>query len=243
MTLSIVSRAEWNALPPKRPLQPYGPDGLGITCHWEGPALGDYGAGGPAIQLLRSIQSAHQNHPTENYADIAYNYVIDRYGVVYEARGFNRTGANGDATSNSADYAVCFMLGQGDSFPDVCRSSFAELRAWLIGHGCTSTVHVHSDWVATACPGPDVTALARQLDGTPLGTGVLNVEVLDMVEADFQRINQLMSGHTDDLAGALGKQLGQLIQLQQQTNSKLDQLLAAKGNVSVPPSLTYVLKQ
>jgi hypothetical protein len=190
--------------------------------------------------MLRAIQLAHQNNTQENYADIAYNWVIDRFGVIYEARGFARSGANGGTLANSSDYAVCFMMGEGDPFPDVCKRSFIQLRAWLMGLGVSAGVSAHHDWVATACPGPDITAFARQLDGQ---TDVPDTEVPDMVESDFQRLNGLMAGHTDDLAGALGKQLGQLIGIQQQINNKLDQLLAGKGNVSVPPSLTYVLKQ
>lgn len=239
MSIPIVSRADWGARDPVRPLTPYGPDGLGLTLHWEGPALGAYDPG-QASAILRAIQLSHQNNTSENYADIAYNWVIDRLGTVYEARGFARSGANGGTLANSSDYAVCFMMGNGDPFPDVCKQSLIQLRTWLMGLGVSAVVHAHRDWVATACPGEDITAFARQVDGQ---TNIPNVETADMVESDFQRLNGLMAGHTDDLAGALGKQLGQLIQLQQQTNSKLDELLKAKGNVSVPSSLTYVLKQ
>lgn len=239
MTPPIVSRADWGARDPVRPLTPYGPNGLGLTLHWEGPPLGAYAAS-DATGILRAIQLAHQNNTSENYADIAYNWVIDRFGIIYEARGFARSGANGGSLANSSDYAVCFMMGQGDPFPDVCKQSFIQLRAWLMSQGVSNGVSAHHDWVATACPGPEITAFARQLDGQ---SDVIPEVVPDMVESDFQRLNQLMAGHTDDLAGALGKQLGQVAQLLQQTNAKLDQLVSAKGTVNVPPSLTYVLKQ
>lgn len=240
MTPPIYSRANWGAKDPVRALVPYGPNGLGLTLHWEGPPLGAYDAN-MAAPMLRAIQLAHQNNTVENYADIAYNWVIDRFGNIYEARGFARSGANGNSLANSSDYAVCFMMGNGDPFPDASRAAFLQLRSWLMEQGVTPGVSCHHDWIATMCPGPDITNFARSIDGSPASVAN-HTEVLDMIEGDFERLNVLMGGHTNDLAGALGKQLGQLIGLQQQTNAKLDQLLARGSSVAVPPSLTYVLK-
>jgi len=94
---------------------------------------------------------------TKGWADIAYNYLIDRNGNIWEARGMiARSGANGTTASNKAYVAVAFIGTYTDKLPtQAAMSAFTELRCMTIVDQLPSATRVrpHSDFKNTGCPG------------------------------------------------------------------------------------------
>lgn len=156
--MSVVPRDAWGARPPvtTSPIAA----GASVTVHWEGTTLGDYPASSvPA--MLRSIQAFHMD--TRGWWDIAYNLIVDRSGQVWEGRGVQvRSAANGTAAANAESLAVCALVGPGDTIPPELFDGVAEAIGVCRAEGAAGDVlHVHHDWVATACPGPDLTAFVQ----------------------------------------------------------------------------------
>lgn len=128
-----------------------------VTVHWGGSPSGNpkhdhCGA------VVRSFQSYHIK--TQGWADIAYNLVVCAHGYVFEGRGKGkRSAANGDAESNGASYAICYMGGAGEPFTAEAQVAINEAALYLVPSG--PTWRVHSDWVDTGCPGAVITDWVR----------------------------------------------------------------------------------
>ena len=109
--------------------------------------------------MLRSIQAYHQD--TRGWADIAYNFVVDRFGTIWEARARSYedpvigSASSGDETGN---VTVAF-LGDGMTYrpPSAVLRSMGRLLGWkLRRHGLTPTranIMGHRDIGQTDCPG------------------------------------------------------------------------------------------
>jgi hypothetical protein len=162
VTVRIIPRAEWGARPPLGTT--YLPDAVAFTIHWEGPPMGQYTPQG-AYALVRAIQNYHMG--TNGWNDIAYNFVIDRYGQVFEGRGWGRrSAANGTNEGNGGSIAVCYLGGQGDPFPEATKDAYRWLRAQHIARGGTLACYGHRHWTETACPGDEINDFAGSLHGT-----------------------------------------------------------------------------
>ncbi len=104
---------------------------------------------------VKSIQNYHMD--TQGWADIAYNFLVCPHGYVFEGRGVGkRSAANGDTPSNSASYAICYLSGEGDAFTDEAKTAINEVALLLVPAG--PLWKRHRDWVATACPGNEISS-------------------------------------------------------------------------------------
>lgn len=158
----LVTRNVWGARAPKAPPTPLA-SAKGVGLHWEGGELGDY-AHDSCNAKLHTIQNFHMD--SRGWNDIAYSAVVCRHGVIYEARGVGvRTAANGTNDSNAHYYAVCGLMGQEDTITSAMRNGLIDAVNWLRNHGAGFEVYPHSHFFPTACPGPDITALAGELNG------------------------------------------------------------------------------
>ena len=122
-------------------------------------------------QVVLSIWDFHVN--TREYCDVAYNYLIDPNGVLYEGRsgGNNVVGAHFCAT-NTGTMGVCLLGNFEEVQPtDAMLNKLADLLAWK---SCNSNIdpllksvhsrsnlnlnHVcgHRDGCSTLCPGENV---------------------------------------------------------------------------------------
>ena len=124
--------------------------------------------------MLRSIQAYHQD--TRGWADIAYNFVVDRFGTLWEGRARSYedpvigSASSGDETGN---VTVAF-LGDGSRYTpssSVLRS-MGRLLGWkLRRHGLTPTranIMGHRDIGQTSCPGDALYARIRVVEDVAL---------------------------------------------------------------------------
>jgi hypothetical protein len=176
--MKLVTRAAWGARPSRYDLV-YIASTLGVKVHYEGTyvpkSLAAAEAHGSCAGRMRDIQASHLANTREDYSDIAYNAVVCPHGVVFEGRGqHRRTGANGTATLNAQDYAVCAMLGvSGLVQPtDAMLDGIVDAIQWLrTGGAAGSRVLGHRDGHPTACPGDALYAWVKAGTQRPDGTG------------------------------------------------------------------------
>lgn len=107
---------------------------------------------GPDTQRIRDIQSYHMDN--NGWADIGYNFLIDKDGGVFEGRGWNTVGAHASG-ANTANIGVCVIGDYSSRVPSRgVRDSLQGL--YVVANeraGKTLTVRTHRDVNPTACPG------------------------------------------------------------------------------------------
>lgn len=147
----IIARSEWKARSPKRPFTVQGTVDE-VWLHHTAGSAGDVGA--PTNHLVYETQRQHQED--QGWNDIAYNFLVDRNGVVYEGRGGH---VMGGATKgrNATSQSICW-LGNYESVRPTNEQ--IEATRWLLEHGADKRWWSrpllsggHRDVVATACPG------------------------------------------------------------------------------------------
>jgi len=112
----------------------------------------------------REMRSIQDQHMAQGWSDIGYNFVIDRWGRVWEGRGYYRVGAHTKG-QNTGSIGVSFMGNY-----EHLKLNRRQIRAYelllqrLRGMGFRfDAVRGHRDMPnqATACPGKNI---MRQLN-------------------------------------------------------------------------------
>lgn len=108
--------------------------------------------------LLRSVQAYHQD--ARGWDDIGYNFVIDRFGTIWEGRaGGIRNAVIGAHASNNntGSVGVSFLGDATSSVASAAVTSYGRLIAWKLFLGgvrpSSSNVIGHRDVGQTSCPG------------------------------------------------------------------------------------------
>ncbi|MFE1361305.1 LysM peptidoglycan-binding domain-containing protein [Streptomyces harbinensis] len=162
--MQLISRTAWGA-PATSPAAAL-PSARGVAVHYLGTRY-DSRPHSQCAAMVRSIRASHLANKQENYADVAYNYLVCEHGYVYEGRGAGRrSGANGGTAQNTSHYAVCALHGTTGQPSDALLRGLAEAIAHLQQHGAGREVVCHGDLTATACPGGPLTSWVRA--GHPL---------------------------------------------------------------------------
>ena len=110
--------------------------------------------------MLRSIQAYHQGS-ARNWPDIAYNFIVDRFGTIWEARArsFDRLTRVSASSGTTQDTVTVAFLGDGSirSAPSATVRSMGRLLGWkLRKHGLRPTranIVGHGEIGQTSCPG------------------------------------------------------------------------------------------
>ena len=158
--MKIISRQEIGLRPAKSATK-FSERVKGTVAHWEGINTNYTGDLEESKKAFRNIQAAHLANVIEGYVDIAYNFGIDMAGHVLEGRGYNvQSGANGSSTANKQYIAIVFIMGVNQVLTDAARAAYLELA-----NGIGGEKKVHSDFIATACPGDQIRSWIKQ--GTP----------------------------------------------------------------------------
>ena len=189
--LRIRPREEWAAgLPPRGPLLPERREDVRFLLVHHTASRNDYGTADVA-QELRDFYRFHTG-PERGWPDIAYNFLVDRHGGVWEGRAGSAGGpVQASATGGSQGFAqlACFI---GDfttrSPTPAARASMLSLLAWLadrddvdtapgatasfVSRGSnrhpagravtTPTISAHRDMSLTSCPGDGVYSDVRE---------------------------------------------------------------------------------
>jgi len=139
--MNYVKRAQWGARNPR--YRNYIGWSNGIYVHW---------SAGPKTQTPRQIQDFHMD--SRGWSDVAYSWLVDDSGVIYEGRGWGVVGGH-TAGYNSSSHAVCYI---GRSKPS--QKALDSISIVIAEHNKRyphGYVRPHNAVSATACPGPDLT--------------------------------------------------------------------------------------
>lgn len=168
--LRILHLLEPDVLPRSRwadGLEPVGPlveekDVRLLVIHHTG-SRNDY----TRLDTAKEIQGFHRFHvgPQRGWPDVAYNFLVDRFGRIWEGRaGSLERAVRADATGGSQGYAqLCALIGDHHSEPvsEEAMEALVRLVAWLgARHGIDTS------------PGSEVTLVSRGSDRWAVGTEV-----------------------------------------------------------------------
>lgn len=177
----VRPRADWaDGLAPRGPLDVEAPGDVRFLLVHHSASANTYGPGDmPGI--LRSFY--HHHTGTKGWPDLAYNFLVDRYGTVWEGRaGSLEDPVKGDATGGSQGFALlACLVGDHTSEPPTSEAveALARLlaglaarygidpspgaRASFVSRGSsrhprgarveTATIAGHRDMSTTSCPG------------------------------------------------------------------------------------------
>ena len=156
----IRPRAAWKAEPPVQPYVPQTPKG--VSFHHTGAAWS--GKPGPE-QYLRNIQRFHTG-PQREWEDIAYHFLIDLEGNVWEGRPATVRG-NPSIYYDPTGLVLISYLGDYGSkeLTDQQLAAGAQTAAWVIrqyGIAPTAPITGHRDHAPTTCPGTNIYRLLQE---------------------------------------------------------------------------------
>jgi len=159
--ITINPRSSWAVdRPPKGPLS--GEDVRLLLVHHSASRNGHTGADAPAI--LRSFYDYHTS-AEKGWNDIAYNFLIDADGGIWEGRAGSLAGpVAGDATGGNQGFSqlVCIIGDYNAVQPSVASlTSLVSVLAWLADRYGVSTA-----------PGAEVTFTSEGSNKHPTGTTV-----------------------------------------------------------------------
>mgnify|MGYP001187029416 FL=1 len=145
--MKFVDRVEWRARPPRSRFRPLVSQRVqGIVVHHSGVRNGPSG-----VSAVRSFERYHMD--TKGWDGIAYNWLVDASGTIFEGRGAKvRAAATKDWNSKSE--SVCFI---GWGFEPVSDAALVSIKAVIDDvqsrYGGKLWVKGHRDLSASTCPG------------------------------------------------------------------------------------------
>ncbi len=151
----IVSRADWNARPPKGSYNPQSVQRIVLHHSWS-PAQAQY----KGAATIRGIQNYHMDDPATGWSDIGYHFLIGPEGKIFQGRPENVVGAHCPPNTNSVGICVIGNYDPGaDSNNPQIEASLINLLTWL-----SATYKVdpkaqyfgHRDFSSKSCPGDGV---------------------------------------------------------------------------------------
>jgi N-acetylmuramoyl-L-alanine amidase len=149
VVVTVIGRRGWGARSPGEGLEPHQVDR--VTVHHTAALLED---NADAPDHIRGHQSFHID--TRGWPDLAYHFVIDAGGNVYEGR---HPAVRGDTATDYDPTGHLLVCCQGDfdrqPLPDAQRRSLEATLAWGVStYGLTiDTIAGHGDYASTNCPG------------------------------------------------------------------------------------------
>ncbi|GJF28630.1 hypothetical protein KNE206_13300 [Kitasatospora sp. NE20-6] len=149
--MQLVTRTQWGA-PAATPAVDL-PAARGVKVHWIG---GPYSTPdhGQCAAKVRSIRAEHLADKVNDWVDIAYNFLACGHGYVFEGRGLRKqSGANGNQELNRAHYAVCAIVGTGETAGPGLLTGLRDAVDHLRANGAGAELLGHRDGYSTECPG------------------------------------------------------------------------------------------
>jgi hypothetical protein len=148
----VIERAGWLAA---EPTGGYSPHALSrMTVHHSAAAAAKV-SGAPG--RVRGYQAFHQKD--RGWVDLAYHFIIDRSGNVYEGRPVDARGDTATSYDPTGHLLPCLDGDYDSQEPtDAQMAALAGLLAWgAVAFGLDPLeIRGHRDWAATSCPGNTV---------------------------------------------------------------------------------------
>lgn len=151
-TPQIILRSEWKALAPKQGGIEQVPKK--ITIHHSGEL---YNGKPEAKEVLRNIQKFHQVE--KGWIDIAYHYLLDLDGKIYEGRDVNKVGDTATNYDPTNHISICVVGNYEIQEPSKKQLvSLEKLTCWLSRKYNISSdnISAHRDYANTLCPGKNL---------------------------------------------------------------------------------------
>ncbi len=159
--VEVICRDAWGAGPPVKEYVRHRISKL--TIHHSGVRFTN---SRKAPGRMTIMQGFHQG-PAKGFADVAYHFVIDPAGNIYEGRPTWAAGETKTDYDPRTHLLVC-VLGNYEEqmLGDVQLAALVDLLAWAAGefNVAPSTIEGHRDHAHTDCPGKNIHELI--LDGT-----------------------------------------------------------------------------
>lgn len=146
--LDVICRAAWGAREPSPGMQSHTIDRM--TLHHTAVRLDD---NRESPNRIRGHQSFHQS---EGFSDLAYHFLVDRSGNVFEGRPWQYAGETFTEYDPDGHFLVCCEGDYGSQKPGAQQlKSVSSLFAWAAREfGIDpSEIGGHRDYAATSCPG------------------------------------------------------------------------------------------
>ena len=153
----LVRRADWQAAPPTEPYTPHTPRYFTLH-HTAAHYPKSYDA---AVAEMQFIQDFHQHG--RGWIDIAYHFLIDPAGNIFEGRPIKVLGAH-VKNRNTANVGISIMGDyhppKNDPFTGASQDSFISIGRYLRDayEVPVSSFYAHRDIGSTTCPGDDLYA-------------------------------------------------------------------------------------
>ena len=166
--VSVICREAWGAQPPSSGFTEHTIER--ITVHHTAAVIEDN-------RLSPGFTRKHQaDHQSLGWPDIAYHFLIDRNGHIYQGRPYT---AAGD-TRTSYDPTGHLLIAVKGNFEEqdlteAQLESVIALLAWGVGEFDVAPTEItgHRDWAATACPGEAIYDLLTTGDLTAASPSAL----------------------------------------------------------------------
>jgi hypothetical protein len=152
-SITVISKTGWGAKP-AGPLKSHTP--VRITYHHSAVAGANPG-GAPA--RIRGYQSYHLD---QGWPDIAYHFLIDQAGRIYQGRNPDAPGDTFTEYDPTGHFLVCF---DGNFDSEAVPAESVEALVRMLAWGCQrygidpATLGGHRDYASTTCPGKTLYAL------------------------------------------------------------------------------------
>ena len=160
----LIRRAEWQAAPPTEPYTPHAPRYFTLH-HTQAHYPGNYER---AVAEMQFIQDFHQHG--RGWIDIAYHFLIDPAGNIFEGRPIKVLGAH-VKNRNTANIGISIMGDyhppKHDVFTGAAQDSFLAVGRYLKDtyEVPVSSFYAHRDIGTSDCPGDDLYAKKELLRG------------------------------------------------------------------------------
>lgn len=157
-TVEVIARETWEALPPMKRYVHH--EIKQITIHHQGVVFTDAKR---APERMRAMQKFHRSEE-KNFGDVAYHFVIDPKGNIYQGRPTWAVGETGTDYDPTGHLLVCLMGDfekQQPTEPQI--DGLARLLAWATRELKVdpATIQGHRDVAHTTCPGKNLYAVVK----------------------------------------------------------------------------------
>lgn len=162
---NLVYRAQWGARPPKAVVQLPVEQISTLVVHYTASNADEQANHANCAARVRGVQNYHMD--TQEWSDIAYNWLFCKHGYIFKGRGWGvRSAATGIA--NSFTQAACFLgddtKNRADLTPEA-KAALREIHRFMAQRvDRLKPVRGHRDFMSTSCPGDELYAYLKTLN-------------------------------------------------------------------------------